>query len=61
MITKMEVILILMVLSLLLALGFLVAFLWAVKNDQYDDTFTPSVRVLLDDENSVKVENIIKE
>lgn len=36
--------------SLLLAIGFLIAFLLSVKNGQYDDEYTPSVRILLDDQ-----------
>jgi len=36
--------------SLLAAMVFLSLFIWAVKSGQYDDTFTPSVRVLFDDE-----------
>ncbi len=36
--------------SLLAALTFLLLFIWAVKSGQYDDTFTPSVRVLFDDD-----------
>jgi cbb3-type cytochrome oxidase maturation protein len=36
--------------SLTVAVGFLVAFLWAVKKGQYDDDYTPSVRMLFDDE-----------
>jgi len=46
----MSVIFILIGFSLLVAAGFLVAFLWAVKNGQYDDDYTPSVRMLFDDE-----------
>lgn len=38
--------------SLLVAAGFLIAFLWAVKSGQFKDTYTPSVRVLFDDESS---------
>ncbi len=45
----MSVVIILIVVSLLIASGFLVAFLWAVKSGQYDDRYTPSVRVLFDD------------
>ncbi|MCB0259601.1 MAG: cbb3-type cytochrome oxidase assembly protein CcoS [Calditrichaeota bacterium] len=41
---------VLIIASLLIALGFLGAFLWAVKSGQYDDKYTPSVRILLDDE-----------
>ncbi len=36
--------------SLLVAFGFLIAFLWAVKSGQYKDTYTPSIRVLFEDE-----------
>jgi cbb3-type cytochrome oxidase maturation protein len=36
--------------SLTVALCFLGAFLWAVKKGQYDDDYTPSVRMLFDDE-----------
>lgn len=35
--------------SLLAAIGFLVMFIWAVRNGQYEDTYTPSVRVLHED------------
>lgn len=43
---------ILIIISLLMAIGFLWAFFWAVKNDQYEDDYTPSVRILFDDDNS---------
>ena len=46
----MSVILILIGASLLVAGGFLVAFIWAVKSGQYEDKYTPSVRMLFDDE-----------
>ena len=36
--------------SLLVALGFLGAFLWATRSGQYEDEYTPSVRMLFDDE-----------
>ena len=36
--------------SLLAAMVFLFLFIWAVKSGQYDDTFTPSVRILFDDD-----------
>ena len=45
----MEVMILLISVSLFIALGFLVAFLWAVKNGQYEDKYTPSVRILFDD------------
>ena len=46
----MEVIFILIGFSLLIALGFLVAFIWATRSGQYDDDYTPSIRILFDDE-----------
>lgn len=46
----MEIIILLIVISLFLALGFLISFLWAVKSGQYDDDYSPSVRMLFDDE-----------
>lgn len=36
--------------SIVVAGSFLTAFLWSVKNGQYDDDYTPSVRMLFDDE-----------
>jgi len=36
--------------SVLLALLFLGAFFWSQKSGQNDDLYTPSVRILLDDE-----------
>ncbi|QQS38207.1 MAG: cbb3-type cytochrome oxidase assembly protein CcoS [Ignavibacteriales bacterium] len=48
----MSVIAVLIGFSLLVAVGFLVAFIWAVKNGQYRDTYTPSIRMLLDENNS---------
>ena len=46
----MTIILLLIGISLILALGFLFAFFWAVKDGQYDDEYTPSVRILFDEE-----------
>jgi cbb3-type cytochrome oxidase maturation protein len=46
----MSVILVLIGASLFVAAGFLIAFIWAVKDGQYDDKYTPSVRILFDDE-----------
>jgi len=46
----MNVIIILICCSLFVAGSFLIAFLWAVKNGQYDDGYTPSVRMLFDSE-----------
>lgn len=36
--------------SLVAALIFLALFIWSVKSGQYEDTYTPSVRILFDDE-----------
>ena len=36
--------------SILLALLFLGAFFWASKTGQNDDTYTPAIRMLFDDE-----------
>jgi cbb3-type cytochrome oxidase maturation protein len=46
----MSVIWILVGFSILVAVSFLFLFIWAVRNGQYDDKFTPSVRILFDDE-----------
>lgn len=55
----MDVMFILIGASIVVAIVFLLAFLWAVKSGQYDDRYTPSVRVLFDDINSIngKTEN----
>ena len=45
----MTVIIILIIVSILVAGGFLVAFFWAVRSGQYDDTYSPSVRILFED------------
>ena len=45
----MSVVIILILASLSVALLFLGAFVWAVRNGQFDDTTTPSMRVLAED------------
>ena len=45
----MNVIVILILASLAMALLFLGAFIWSVRSGQFEDTTTPSMRVLLDD------------
>ena len=45
----MTVLIILIPASLALASLFLAGFIWAVKSGQYEDTYTPSVRVLSDE------------
>ncbi|MNE55808.1 Cytochrome oxidase maturation protein cbb3-type [compost metagenome] len=51
----MSVIYLLISISILVAIGFFIAFIRAVKTGQYDDDYTPSVRMLFDDE--LKIEN----
>jgi cbb3-type cytochrome oxidase maturation protein len=46
----MSVLIILIIVSVFVAAGFLAAFLWSVKSGQMDDDYTPSVRMLFDDE-----------
>lgn len=46
----MEIIAFLMVVSLLVAGFFLYAFIKSVKSGQYEDDYTPSVRMLFDDQ-----------
>lgn len=45
----MSAIYILISVSFLVAIGFLVAFIWSIKNGQYDDDYSPSVRMLKED------------
>lgn len=45
----MSVIFVLVFIAIVMAGAFLVAFIWAVKSGQYEDTYTPSVRILFDD------------
>lgn len=44
----MSAIFILIGFSIMVAGSFLVGFLWSVSNGQYDDDYTPSVRMLFD-------------
>jgi cbb3-type cytochrome oxidase maturation protein len=46
----MSVIYLLISISIVVAIVFFVAFIMAVKKGQYDDDYTPSVRMLFDDE-----------
>jgi cbb3-type cytochrome oxidase maturation protein len=46
----MGIIYIMLVVSLIIALFFLVSFFWAIRSGQYDDDYTPSVRILFEDE-----------
>jgi cbb3-type cytochrome oxidase maturation protein len=46
----MLVIFLLIFISLTLALAFFAAFIWAVRSGQFEDTCTPSMRMLTDEE-----------
>jgi cbb3-type cytochrome oxidase maturation protein len=46
----MSVIYLLISISIVVAVFFFIAFVRAVKTGQYDDDYTPSVRMLFDDE-----------
>jgi cbb3-type cytochrome oxidase maturation protein len=46
----MNIIFMLIAASLVIAILFFILFVKSVKSGQYDDTYTPSVRMLFDDE-----------
>jgi cbb3-type cytochrome oxidase maturation protein len=46
--SDMEVVLVLIVSSLAVATGFLVAFIWALRRGQFDDLTTPAIRMLFE-------------
>ncbi len=46
----MNIIYMLLAISVFVALVFFVAFLFSVKKGQYDDTYTPAIRMLFEDE-----------
>ncbi|WP_400191596.1 cbb3-type cytochrome oxidase assembly protein CcoS [Hymenobacter sp. B81] len=50
----MEIIFALITISLVVAVLFLLAFVWAVRGRQYDDTYTPAVRMLFDETDEPK-------
>ncbi len=50
----MKIILLLIAISLLVALGFLCAFFWAVNDGQFEDDYTPSIRILFDNKKGNK-------
>ncbi|MBK8196361.1 MAG: cbb3-type cytochrome oxidase assembly protein CcoS [Lewinellaceae bacterium] len=45
----MKIVFLLILFSLLLAAGFLLVYLWAARNGQFDDDYTPAIRILFDD------------
>lgn len=48
----MSVIVLLILISLGLATAFLTGFIWAVKAGQFEDTCTPSMRILTEEDSS---------
>jgi cbb3-type cytochrome oxidase maturation protein len=57
----MAIMVMLILFSLLVAGGFLFAFIWAVRDGQFDDSYTPSLRVLFEDDTQFsKVDNPIE-
>ncbi len=46
----MSVIYVLLTISIIVAVVFFIAFIISVKSGQYDDSYTPSVRMLFEDE-----------
>ncbi|WP_025743247.1 cbb3-type cytochrome oxidase assembly protein CcoS [Aquimarina pacifica] len=46
----MSIIYVLLTISILVAIFFFIAFILSVKKGQYDDVYTPSIRILFDDE-----------
>lgn len=50
----MAIIILLISISLIIATTFLLTFLWNLKSGQYDDTYSPAVRMLFDDKPNSK-------
>jgi cbb3-type cytochrome oxidase maturation protein len=57
----MSIIYLLLAISVIVALLFFAAFVISVKNGQYDDTYTPSIRMLFEDEIVKEKPQITKE
>ena len=53
----MEILFLTIGVSIVMALVFLGAFFWATKSGQYDDNYSPSVRILFDD--GIKPDNTL--
>ncbi len=50
----MSVIFVLILISMVVAGGFLALFIWAVRSGQFDDTVTPSIRMLFENKKKEK-------
>ncbi len=53
----MEIIYVLLGISLLAALSFLAGFIWSIKTGQFEDDYTPGVRMLFDDKENKETNN----
>jgi cbb3-type cytochrome oxidase maturation protein len=53
-ILQMAVIILLLIASIAVAALFLFGFIWSVKNGQYEDEYSPPMRILFDDKPSKK-------
>lgn len=45
----MKIMFFLIMMSLVVAVGFLIAYVWAVRSGQFEDEQTPAIRMLFDD------------
>jgi len=50
----MDIIIVLIFISVSIAVGFLILFVWSIRSGQYEDTYTPSVRMLFDHKPRIK-------
>ena len=52
----MSAIILLLIISIGIAAGFLLAFFWSVRDGQFDDDYSPARRILFEDEKQKKNE-----
>jgi len=50
----MSIVFLLVIIGVIIAGIFLMGFIWSVKSGQYEDSYSPSVRILFDDYKSDK-------
>jgi cbb3-type cytochrome oxidase maturation protein len=53
----MNIIILLIMISLIIAIIFLLIFLWNMRSGQYDDMHTPSIRMLFDNKNKKEIKH----
>lgn len=51
----MEIMYVMIALSLLMAVGFLMAFIWSIRHGQQDDLITPGMRILTEEKEYPKI------